>query len=212
MSEPYLIVDGYNLLHAAGMARKTYTGTQLQNARRQLLIYLSRHLTNAERERTTIVFDALDAPVGVSRTMTVEGMLVEFAPPGGDADTVIEEILLSHPAPRSVRVVSSDHRLQKAARRRRGEFVDSDAFVAELEHRGPIAEQARPTASTSEAVDPKFGGKAPDEETALWLRVFGEIPEASQLQAEADQWRNWTEELRKELEAELDRQNRKQPD
>lgn len=208
MADPFLVIDGYNLLHEAGMARKKYVGAQLHNARHQLLMFLSAHLTASERERTTIVFDAGDAPADVARQMTVEGMLVEFARPGGDADSHIEQILLSHPAPRSVRVVSSDHRLQKAAKRRRAAFVDSDAFVIELEHRGPIASEPASEGARPSAGNPKFSGESNEDETALWLRVFGEIPEAKQLETEAEQWRTWTEELRKELEDEIDPEDR----
>jgi uncharacterized protein len=209
MADPFLVIDGYNLLHAAGLARKKYVGAQLHNARRQLLFYLASHLSASERERTTVVFDAGDAPTDVARQMTVEGMSVEFARPGGDADTLIEEILQSHPAPRSVRVVSSDHRLQKAARRRRATSVDSDMFVTELEHRGPIATEPAADVSPQSARNPKFSGEANENETELWMRVFGDIPEAKELESEAQQWRDWTEQLRKELEEETDPEDRK---
>lgn len=209
MPESFLVIDGYNLLHAAGMARKKYVGAQLHNARRQLLIYLAGHLTEAERERTTVVFDAGDAPIGVARSMIVESMTVEFAPPGGDADTHIEDILQSHSAPRNVRVVSSDHRLQKAARRRRAEFVDSDRFVEELDHRGPITAAPADENPLQLPRNPKFDGELSEDETAKWLTLFGEIPEAEQLRNEAEQWDAWTEELRKELEREMDADDRR---
>ncbi|MGE3317335.1 MAG: NYN domain-containing protein [Planctomycetaceae bacterium] len=209
MPESFLVIDGYNLLHAAGMARKKYADGQLQNARRRLLIYLAAHLTEAERERTTVVFDAGDAPSGVARQMIVESMSVEFAPPGGDADSLIEQILQSHSAPRSVRVVSSDHRLQKAARRRRAAFVDSDRFVEELDHRGPAADPSAREPAGDIASNPKFDGTLSEDETEKWLKLFGEIPEAEQLRDETEQWDAWTEELRKELEREMDAEKRR---
>src|SRR3990172_7842792 len=188
MSAPFLLIDGYNLLHAAGMARKRYATGQLEGARRQLLIFLARHLTVPERARTTVVFDAGDAPADVPRQMVVEEMSVVFATPGGDADAAIEQMLLAHSAPRQVRVVSSDHRLQKAARRRRADFVDSDHFVAELEHRGPVGHTEEPETPSRTATDPKFGGPGSAEETERLLEIFGKIPEAAELESDAERW------------------------
>ncbi len=59
---PYLMIDGYNLLHAAGLARRRYGPGQLERCRAQLLAWLAKHLTDGERERTTVVFDAAEAP------------------------------------------------------------------------------------------------------------------------------------------------------
>lgn len=204
MSALFLLIDGYNLLHAAGMARKRYATGQLERARRQLLIFLANHLTAEERERATIVFDAGDAPADVARQMIVEGMVVVFASPGGDADEAIEEMLLEHSAPRQVRVVSSDHRLQKAARHRRAASVDSEAFITELEHRGPIGRRDESSSDKTGTVDPKFGGPTSPDETRRWLEIFGEIPEASELEEEARLCEEWAEDLRKELEAGYD--------
>src|SRR5580693_6455746 len=73
MLRHYLIIDGYNLMHACGLARKSYGPGQLRQCRVQLVRYLARHLTSPERERTTIVFDAREAPPGLPRQMTAEG-------------------------------------------------------------------------------------------------------------------------------------------
>jgi len=198
MAEPFLLIDGYNLLHAAGLARKRYAQGQLEGARRQLLRYLARHLTPQERARTTVFFDAGDAPADVARQFTVDDIAVVFARPGGDADTEIEQFLQAHSAPRSARVVSSDHRIQKAARRRRADYIDSELFVAELEHRGPRGETAE--TEPRSAADPKFGGETSAGETDRWLEEFGDIPEAAELEGDARRWQQWADEMQDELD------------
>ena len=58
MPARFLLIDGYNLLYAAGMGRATYGPGDLQRSRAQLLRYLFSKLTPAEIARTTIIFDA----------------------------------------------------------------------------------------------------------------------------------------------------------
>ena len=189
MALPFLLIDGYNLLHAAGMARRRYGPGDLARCRSELLNHLLIHLPDAQRERTTIVFDARAAPADLSRSTDLHGMRVVFADAGGDADTHLEELLAGHSAPRLVLMVSSDHRLQKAARRRRARFVDSEVFHARLESQGP-----RPESDPSESDprgrrdDPKHGGVISEKETAAWLEEFGSIPEADKLQSDAEIW------------------------
>lgn len=172
MSARFLLIDGYNLLHAAGMARANYGPGDLQRCRTRLVRYLLHKLTPAEIARATVVFDARDPPVGVPSRLTVAGLKIAFANPGGDADALIQELLAEHSAPKRVLLVSSDHQLQRAARRARSEFVDSEDFFSLLERRRrkrpeEIDEGGRP--------DPKFEGLSAAE-TAHWESLFGPIP------------------------------------
>ena len=184
MPRRFLIIDGYNLMHAVGLARRTYAPGQLQRCRTQLLRYLAGHLAAPERERTTVVFDAGEAPPDLPRQTMAAGMRVCFASPGKEADDTIEELIAAHSSPRQIRLVSSDHRLQRSARRRRGEFVDSEVFAAELEHRGPVAE-TDPDAVDAEA---GLGSKErpdPGMDVEAWLKIFGGITEVIQRETES---------------------------
>ena len=182
MPRHYLIIDGYNLMHACGLARKSYGPGQLRQCRVQLVRHLARHLTRPERERTTIVFDAREAPPGLPRQMTAEGMTVCFALPGREADDAIEELVAGHSAPRQIRLVSGDHRLQKSVRRRRGSFVDSDDFAGELERRGPVSD------APPEPVGPEHrpGAEQVEDQTEAekWLPIFGAVAGAEELPSE----------------------------
>jgi hypothetical protein len=173
MADKYLLIDGYNLMHAAGMARERYGPGDLQRARERLLKFLFQRLTGSERAKTTLVFDARDAPQGLPHTWLRFGIHVVFAVPTGDADEVIEELLQHHAAPRQLTLVSSDHRLQNAARRRRAEFLDSDTFVDYLETRTP-PQEAEP-AEAEQTADPKLTGGASEAELAQWMAEFGDL-------------------------------------
>ena len=127
MSTQFLLIDGYNVLFAAGLARKQYGPGQFEACRRRLLQGRADRIGEEQRLRTTIVFDAQEAPSGAPSEEVFAEMRVVFSV-GSDADSVIEQMLLRHSSPRQVLVVSSDHRLQRAAARRRAQSVDSDRF------------------------------------------------------------------------------------
>jgi predicted RNA-binding protein with PIN domain len=106
--------------------------TSLESSREALLDWLGEVLSDAQRQRTTIVFDAREAPPGLPRSAKKHGLQIRFAPRGNEADDLLEELIRSHSSPRALTVVSSDHRLHRAARRRKATPIDSDKWVAEL--------------------------------------------------------------------------------
>ena len=128
MATPYLIIDGYNLMHAAGMARPDYGPGDLERCRHRLLVALQNRLATVAQQQATVVFDAFTAVSDEHRLQAFAQMTVVFAPKGTDADGEIERMLRQHSVPKRVVVVSSDHRLHKAASRRRARCVDSEEF------------------------------------------------------------------------------------
>ena len=207
MSVPFLLIDGYNLLHAAGLSQARYAPGDLRRQRHRLLVRLARELTTEERVRCTVVFDAIEAPSGLDRSMRHAELLVRFADPGHDADSLIEELIESHSSPTQLLVVSSDHRIQKAANRRRAETVDSEVLLQRLAARARAAAQAKPEPPKSVKNSAK-----PGEELAYWLSEFGEIdvaqiarsddPESSV--TEIDPWQQNLNELQKQLDQDAD--------
>jgi predicted RNA-binding protein with PIN domain len=159
-----LLIDGYNLLHVTGLVGR---GAGLQGSREALLRFLAATIEPNERSHTTIVFDAAEAPPGLPRLVTHEEMTVHYASDYADADELIEELIAAHHAPRSLLVVSSDHRLQRAAKRRRAPFIDSDQWFAEALRRRERNRRPAPP----QAVKPQ--GKLRAEEIAYWLAEFG---------------------------------------
>jgi len=161
-----LIIDGYNLLNAVGILPRGVGPGSLERSRAALLNFLAESLPERERPNTTVVFDAgKDAPRGLPRRLEFRGITVHFASQYDDADALIEELILADTAPRSLTVVSSDHRLQRAARRRRARSVDSDRWYAEVlarrrDDRAPPPDSRKPQPPTSA------------EDIAYWLDKF----------------------------------------
>ena len=198
MPVPFVIIDGYNLMHALGMTRSRYRPGEFHRCRQQMLRYLADHLTLAERSRATIVFDAKDAPHGRPDHAIFEEMTVQFSRETGDADAFIEELIAAHSAPKQILLVSSDHRLQKAIRHRRGRSTDSDLFETKLESRGLLGLQEIEDAKHPEPPDPKITGKSSEEDVEEWLNIFGEIPGAAQVEDELTLWQRRADELTEE--------------
>jgi predicted RNA-binding protein with PIN domain len=158
-----LLIDGYNLLHVTGLSGHT---PGLQGSREALLRFLAAAIDPHERSQTTIVFDAADAPPGLPRVVTHDGMTVRYASDYEDADELLEELIAAHHVPRSLVVVSSDHRVQRAARRRRAAFFDSDQWFAEALRRREVRRRPLPKAA-------KPAAKLQADEIAYWLAEFG---------------------------------------
>lgn len=163
-----LLIDGYNLLHVTDIFGGTGPGTDLHRSRLALLNFLAASLAERERSETTIVFDAAGAPPGLPRMLVHDGITVHFAGRHSDADEMIEELLEQCTAPRALVVVSSDHRVQRAARHFGARFVDSSQWYAELrDRRNPNDAEERPS---------KPMGKLTPDEVTYWLHEFDDSP------------------------------------
>jgi uncharacterized protein len=138
MREQWLI-DGYNLLHALGLLRRDAGDRALENARRRLLHFLHDALGD-DPPALTVVFDAAVPPPGVPAEFDFHRLHVRFAVGHDEADDLIELLIRQCPSPRHVRVVSDDHRLQKAARKRGCELIGCTDFAERL----PSLKAARP--------------------------------------------------------------------
>jgi uncharacterized protein len=165
-----LLIDGYNLLNVTGIFGEAGPGTALHRTRLAFLNFLASSISAQERKQTTIVFDAAGAPPGLPRTITHDGMTVHFAQRHSDADEMIEDLLEQWTAPRSLVVVSSDHRIQRAARQRGSTFVDSEQWYAEI--RAARHKCDRPADDAAA----KPSGKPTPDELAHWLHEFSDPP------------------------------------
>jgi len=195
-----ILIDGYNLLFAVGMQGRNVGPGSLEHGRNALLNFLAASLDDSERSRTTVVFDAQSAPPGLPREQTVRGILVLFSVGYENADALVQELILADSAPRQLVVVSSDHEIQRAARRRRATATDSDRWYDELVRR-----------RQRETNRPDHGHEKPEtptsEEMQFWLKAFSDdrdvLPASPDLAASAS-------EPKKQIQAES--QNRKRVD
>ena len=104
---------------------------------------------------------------GLPNTIKHDGITVHFAQRHSDADEMIEELLEQYRAPRTLLVVSSDHRVQRAARRVGASFLDSEEWYSE---RLAISREKRAKAAEAAA---KPTGDLTADELNYWLREFG---------------------------------------
>lgn len=165
-----LLIDGYNLLHAAGFARASYGPGEFEKMRRRLLKLLAEQLFDKERRRTTVVFDAPQQSMGPSPPQTIHGIRVMFAGGDGDADAEIEQLIRHNSAPKRLHVVSSDHRIQRAARRRKAKAFDSAAFLVRIARR-PTPDERQRLAEPPEKRD----GLTSAGEVEAWLAAFSDV-------------------------------------
>jgi predicted RNA-binding protein with PIN domain len=162
-----LLIDGYNLLHAAGLMGRRLGPGGLERARKGLLSLLASSLTPEEIAKTVVVFDAgPEAPRDRPRAELQHGIQVRYSELGEEADDELERLIAADSAPRQLTVVSGDHRLQRAARRRKARAVDSEAWLTELEGRRHAAKPIPPGSL-------KPTGPLSADEVEDWLREFG---------------------------------------
>lgn len=168
-----ILIDGYNLLHAGGLLGRRQGPGGLERARGALLGFLAASLTPEEAARTIVVFDAgVDAPRDRPRHETLHGIQVRYSEPGQEADDLLEQLIAADSAPKQLLVVSGDHRLQRAARRRKATPASSESWFDELKRRRRLAPQGEATSGT---VTPTAKPTEPlaAEEVERWLREFG---------------------------------------
>jgi len=128
-----ILIDGYNLLFATGIAGGGNGPRGLERSRGALVQHVSRALDALGDRDVTIVFDAAGAPPGLPSSFEHHGVQVRFAKGYPSADEMLEELIRAHSSPRRLTVVSSDHRVQQAAKRRRAKTVDADVWFEQVE-------------------------------------------------------------------------------
>jgi uncharacterized protein len=169
------LIDGYNLLHAMGVLRGRVGPQGLEKARQRLLGLLLGAL-GAEASSATIVFDAAGAPAGAEDEQEYQGIHVRFAVHQEQADDLIEDLIHHDSAPKQLTVVSDDHRLQQAARRRHCPVLGCLDFLEELD-------RTRRRQKVKSAQEPEK--EVPSrQDMDRWLRAFADLdnePEMKEL-------------------------------
>ncbi|MBI2477106.1 MAG: NYN domain-containing protein [Planctomycetia bacterium] len=169
-----ILIDGYNLLHVTGLAGAEIARSEigrgaLERARNALLNFLAVSLDDDERQLTIVAFDSNHAPPGLPREVQHRGITVKYATEYESADELLEELIREASVPRRLTVVSSDHRVQRAAKRRKARAVDSDVWYAEICAASSKTGKPLTTRLTRPA------GPLSDDEVAAWLHEFGDV-------------------------------------
>ncbi len=160
------LIDGYNLLHATGILGRNVGPGTLERARNALLGFLVAALPESERAGTTVVFDAQNGPPGLPRELHQQGIRILYAVGYADADGLLKELIRADSSPRRLVVVSSDHQIQRAARRRRATTIDSDRWYADTCRRRQMRESVEP------AADDRPTPADTEADSACWVKAF----------------------------------------
>jgi predicted RNA-binding protein with PIN domain len=97
-------------------------------------------------------------------------MNVLFSRHWASADEMLQQILIAHPSPRSVVVLSSDHAVQRKASARGAVWFDQDHWQEAIDTAFESA------ATTQSPVDPTEGFRdrfVSDDERNDWMKRFG---------------------------------------
>jgi predicted RNA-binding protein with PIN domain len=172
------LIDGYNLMHAAGAIDKhVKSGRTFHRKRRRFLDVLAGALGVDRAKRTTVVFDAKKPPADFPVESTYQGLSIVFALSDEDADARIERLIAKHSAPKSLTVVSTDRRIRQAANRRKARSITSEEFLDvmdrfERRESRPLTAPApdRPAASVAEQPS-----SADSDDADYWASVFGHL-------------------------------------
>ena len=157
------LIDGYNLMYALGLVRRNGGRAGWDRARRQMLDWLADRLDDATAD-TTVIFDAQNSLGGVIEE-THRGLRV-LRDRGRTADDLIEDMLREERSPETLTVVSNDSRVRDAATRRGCQVRKCSEHVDAL----LTATKRAPPA----AKDDEKETRTTPEETAEWLKAFGE--------------------------------------
>jgi len=158
-----LILDAFNVLYAwrTGPARNTLSDVRA-------LGMLTRRPPFG-REPAVLVCDGPSPDPDLSTIDLGDGVEARFAGPGRDADSVIEALIAASHAPGRLTVVSSDRRIEKAARRRGCRIMSAEEFI------GLVLRPSHPPLPGSETDPPELD----PSEIAEWMKRFGvQAPES----------------------------------
>jgi uncharacterized protein len=169
------LIDGYNVMFAAGLMGRKFGPEGFRKVRSRFLNDLAATLDPVEAHMTTVVFDANDGPDHVPSVTRHKGIEVEYAVDHDSADECIEDLIARHSNPRTLTVVSSDHRIQRAATRKKAKVLSADEFLTRMDG---LKERRRP--SSEATVESPRQETLSVEETAFWLEEFREVVQSSE--------------------------------
>jgi len=147
VSQTWIVVDGYSVLHFWPRLRKL-AGRSLE-LQRDVLIGVLRQYGDATGSRVTVVFDGHSAKRKPGQTAPTPGVEVLFSDLGKTADDVIERIAGTAAQPSHIRVVTSDNLERDTVEMLGAQCVSTEVF--ELEVTAALGELTRQVREHSRA-------------------------------------------------------------
>jgi predicted RNA-binding protein with PIN domain len=154
-----VLIDTYNVLHTVGVLPPDLAGIDVPGLIRLILAGRYRD------QKCILVCDGQPEPGGAAAQPEAT-IAIRYSGRGRSADDLLGQLIRSSTAPRRLVVVSSDHEVQKAARKRRCTALSSAEFLQHLvsDTRGGRTGDAAP-------LRPRPGAMS-ETQVDRWMRVF----------------------------------------
>ncbi len=185
-----ILIDGYNVIAPVAPPGKNPAPDWLHRERMTLIDRLANQLAPQLAAQTCVVFDApsrtqRSTGTDTDGTFRLRQIEVRFAVNHAEADDLIEELIALHSSPKRLTVVSSDHRLQAAAKRYGATAFDSQPWLDALLDGRMLLAIAWPPAQRDGIGPADDHGLAGDAEKSdalddttvqQWMQAFGITP------------------------------------
>ncbi|MBN1437383.1 MAG: NYN domain-containing protein [Sedimentisphaerales bacterium] len=159
---PYLF-DGYNLYHAA-LKLPDFSSI----VPRKLCALIAQDMQRL-RQAAVVVFDGTE-PRGQFTPIEPDGFVkLIYSGPHREADDLLEQLIQRNTAPRRLIIVSSDRRIQKAARRRRAKAIRAHEYLEEMIRRASTPPRPK------DPPEKRLG--VPPGQLGQWLDLFNIDPD-----------------------------------
>ena len=133
MSDRWILVDGYSVLHAwPRFATRKARGLSLQQ-RREALVGLLRQYADHGRRRVTVVFDGYAAKHKPEGQEPAHGVDVLFSERGKTADDLIERLVGQSEHKADILVVTSDNMERHTVESMGAHTTSAEVFEVEVE-------------------------------------------------------------------------------
>jgi len=186
-----ILIDGYNVIAPAAPPGRRAVDARVRSSgaaaplaahwlhaeRMRLLHRLAEHLDPELAGKTHVIFDSAAGNRHGPDVLRIHGIHVRFAVSHDEADDLIEELIAAHHSPKRLTVVSSDHRLQVAARRAGAKAFDAQPWLdALLDGRVMLAIAWPPRGRKTQAQVRQHDRHKPEQvdpgDVEQWLRAF----------------------------------------
>lgn len=163
----HYLIDGHNLI-----AKIPTISLDDPYDEAKLVFLLKGWAAGSRKRRITVIFDG-GMPGGKVRSLSNSAVTVVFAPYGQTADSLLIRRIKKVKNPPEYTLVSSDHRIIAAAKKRRMRYRRSETFATRLS-RDKRPSSTSPSDIPLEKTDDPQVSK---QEVDAWLALFGPVPE-----------------------------------
>lgn len=168
-----LVIDGYNVLFQTPLMVTNKGSVDSQLSRQRLIHFIARVVPAGTHDQTLVVFDSKQTKTDQAHVETHEsGLQIAFASNFEEADQYIEDLIIHHPAPKSLLVITGDGKIKATARSYGAKTQESRQWYEQSLAHIPIGQQVwiiagtlpRPPATDQQIAEMESKGPMPSRE------------------------------------------------